>query len=183
MILSVTDDFKILGEKWLRNKLSRRFWKSTKIWTRQKLRFCSVSKQFSAYRKLRRDAGGEEKMKIILLIALTVGLNVCFSTAKIANLGAEFVLKKNETAMLKDTDLHLKMRGNGQSQRESGGDVVFCKFEIKSKNKIEEQTLNVGETARFENFNIKLQSVNTTADPKLNDPWSATSCEFIVTKK
>lgn len=131
---------------------------------------------------MRGDAFGKEKMKLIFVLILIVFLNVFLMSEKTANLGEKFNLKKNETAKIRNADLSLKMLGNGQAQRESGGDLIFCKIEAESKNKRKEHTLNVGETAKVGAFKIKLQSVNTKADSNLSDPWSATSCEFIVTK-
>ena len=106
----------------------------------------------------------------------------CFLFDKSVNPGEEFVLKKGESAKVKTTNLHLKMISNGHSFSE-GGDKPICKIEIEFKGKKEKRTLNVGESAIFENLAIKLQSVDTTAKPKEKDPWSETSCGFIVTKK
>jgi len=98
------------------------------------------------------------------------------------NLGEKFVLKKNEAAKIKNTNLRLKMLSAGQAQVEEGGDIPFCKFEVEFKNKTEQMNLSVGKSATFGNLSVKLQSVNTTANPKAKDPWSDTSCGFVVTK-
>ena len=121
-------------------------------------------------------------MKAILFsifIAVFIG---CVFSDKSANLGEEILLKKNEAAEIKNTNLRLKMLSAGQAQREEGGDVPFCKFEVGIKDKTETTTLSVGRTTVFENLNVKLTSVDTTTNPKAEDPWSDTSCKFIVTK-
>ena len=121
-------------------------------------------------------------MKAILFLMLLAGFFGCFFADTTATLGAEFTLKKNETATIKTTNARLKMLSAGQAQSESGGDRPFCKFEISSKNKTEEKTVSVGKTTQFENLNIKVISVDTKANPNASDPWSNTSCGFIVTK-
>lgn len=120
-------------------------------------------------------------MKTILLLMVLSVFFGCFFVDTV-NLGAEFTLKKGETAAIKNTNLQLKMLSAGQAQREEGGDIIFCKFEASSKNITKEITLSVGSKTTFENLNIKVLSVNTKANSKLQDPWSETSCKFVVTK-
>ena len=99
------------------------------------------------------------------------------------NSGEDFVLKKNETATIKNTKVRLKMLGAGQAQMTEGGDRPYCDFEIETDGKTNKTTLFVGETTSVENLTVKLNSVNTKTDPKAADPWSANSCGFVVTKK
>lgn len=106
----------------------------------------------------------------------------CFLFDKNVSLGEEFILKKGGSAKVKTTNLHLKMISNGHSFSEAG-DKPMCEIEVEFKGKKEKRILNVGKSAVFENLAIKLQSVDTTARPKEKDPWSETSCGFIVTKK
>ena len=120
-------------------------------------------------------------MKTIIITTFLFVFMNCFMFDKTVEINQAFILKKNETAQIKDTNLRLKMLSNGHSFGESG-DVPMCEFESVFNNKTEKRTLNIGKSAVFGNLSVKLQSVDTTADPKATDPWSATSCGFIVTK-
>lgn len=122
-------------------------------------------------------------MKAVLISILFTGLIVCFSSDKTVNVGENFVLKKNETARIKGANLQLKMLSAGQAQREEGGDLPFCKFSVEINSRTEEKTLSPGDRTTAGNFSIGLRSVNTKTDSKAADPWSSTSCGFVVTKK
>lgn len=122
-------------------------------------------------------------MKAILISILAAGFIACFFSDKTVNTGEEFILKKNETARIKGANLQLKMLSAGQAQREEGGDLVFCKFSMEINKRTKEENLSVGDTMTAGDFKIKLLSVDTTADSKAADPWSNTSCSFVITKK
>lgn len=119
---------------------------------------------------------------MFLTTLLSFTLSTCFSSQKTVNIGEPFTIKKGETAQVKDADLQLKMISNGHSFGEEG-DVPMCEIEIDSKSKTKKVTLRIGRSIVHENLAVKLQKVDTTADPKAADPWSETSCEFVVTKK
>lgn len=109
-------------------------------------------------------------------------LSVCFSIQKTVKIGESFAIKKGETAKIKNADLQLKMISSGHSFGE-GGDAPMCEVEIRSKADTKKITLRIGKTIVQGNLIVKLQQVGTTANPNAADPWSETSCRFVVTKK
>lgn len=121
-------------------------------------------------------------MKIIFTFIFIAGLIGYFFFERIVNLDEEFTLKKNEAAKIEKTNLSLKMLGNGHTTLINGGHTFICKFEVKFIGRTEEKALEVGKSLVVENLRIKLQGIDETADPKEKDPWSSTSCKFIVTK-
>lgn len=120
-------------------------------------------------------------MKTALGLITVIILTGCSLTETAVSPGGEFTLKKGQTARVKNTDLQVKMLSNGHSTLVSGGHVMFCEFEVRFNGQTEKKTLDIGESAKFENLEVKLAAVDTTADPKASDPWSSTSCKFTVT--
>lgn len=122
------------------------------------------------------------KMKLFPLL-FAPALFIFFFQTKTANLNADFILKKGETAAVKKNDWRVKMISAGQAQMNEGGDRPFCKFEVETDRQRHGATLFVGKSVRYGSLTITLNSVNTKTDPKADDPWSANSCGFVVTKK
>jgi hypothetical protein len=122
-------------------------------------------------------------MKIVfvsMFLLVSVACAAVFSAG--AELDKEFTLKKDESASVKGADLRIKMIGYGTAQQQSGGDTVFCKFEVTAGGKTQGTQLDVGESAKYGGASVKLVKVDPTTDPKAADPWSTTACSFIVTK-
>jgi hypothetical protein len=97
-------------------------------------------------------------------------------SGKTVNPDEYFTLKRGETVKVNGTDLKIKMLENGTSQRTSGGDSVFCKIEVAYKGGTEEKTLEVGSFVSYNDWNLRVEKVNTAADQ------SKTSCVLIVVK-
>ncbi len=121
-------------------------------------------------------------MRVFLVLIFLVGLSGCFLVGKKVNLNEEFTLKKNETVSVEGTNLQLKMLVNGHNWLVGGGHTYFCEFEVSFDGKTEKRGLNTGESKTVADLNIKLQGIDETPNHKEKDPWSNTSCKFIVTK-
>lgn len=113
--------------------------------------------------------------KVFIVIALFC-LGACAAKGKTVGLSELFTLKRGEIANVRGTALNMKMLENGTSQRASGGDMVFCKIEVKYQGVTEEKSFEVGDFIAYGDFNIRLEKVNTAIDV------SQTSCVFSVGK-
>ncbi len=122
-------------------------------------------------------------IKPVLNLVLSLGLAACAFADVSIELGKEFTIKKDETAMLAGGDIALKMLRAGRSQRSQGGDLIYCTITLKSGSERQEITLDVGEATTAGDKSVKLTKVDLTTSPKEKDPWATNSCSFIVSKK
>lgn len=119
-------------------------------------------------------------VKVALILILVSCLIGCFYSGKTANLGEEFIIRLDETTIVKDTDLRMKVISNGHVI--SGRDIPFCEFEVEFKDKMDIKKLDVGGSTEFQNLIIKLQRVDTTVTAAKAPIESGASCNFIVTR-
>lgn len=122
-------------------------------------------------------------IKFALYVVLSSILAACAVMDDAIVLGKEFTVRKNQTAALSGSDLKVKMLRAGRSQRQKGGDEIFCTFDLARGESHNEETLNVGEATNAGDKTVKLTQVDLTTSPKAKDPWETNSCSFIVTQK
>ena len=115
---------------------------------------------------------------IRFLIATIIG--VCLFADHEIEIGKEFTLKKDKSAVLSGTDLKITMLGAGRSQNATGGDTIYCKVDLVSGGSQRQITLDVGKSLNSAHHVVKLTKVDLTTNPKATDPWESNSCNFVV---
>jgi hypothetical protein len=115
------------------------------------------------------------KTKIFLAILLVTFMTASCSAN--ANVDEPFTLKKNESKKI--GEYTIKMLGVGHTIEQSGH-TVYANLEISGKGKVDKPTLDVGEAVSIGEKFLQLEAVSEKADPKLSDPFAATSCTLVV---
>jgi hypothetical protein len=77
----------------------------------------------------------------------------------------------DETTKIKETNLKLTGGGTGIADLVSGGSEMFCTVNLEDDSKTKQKTVKNNKSISFENFNIKLESVDLYH-----------SCTFSVTR-
>ena len=121
-------------------------------------------------------------IKLLLASAIGAVFAVCLFSDVSIEIGKDFTLKKGQTGTLVGSDLKIKMLSAGRSQQRSGGDTIFCTFDLATRNEHREVTLDVGESVSAGDRSVKLTKVDLTTSPKAKDPWESNACSFVVTK-
>ncbi len=113
---------------------------------------------------------------VLIVLALVFAGAGCSRSVKAVDTNEYFTLKRGEIVTVSNAGIKIKMLENGASQRQSGGDAVFCKLEITFKNNTEEKTLEVGGFASYNEWNLRVEKANPAPDV------SKSSCMLIVTR-
>lgn len=114
-------------------------------------------------------------MRFLLIIAMVILFTTAFSSERIA--AETFTLKKGESKLIGEFTVKMVSVGHTFSSKKT---KHYANLEISRNGKTDKITLNVGETIPLGDKKIKLNSVNEKADPKLSDPFSASSCTLTV---
>lgn len=119
-------------------------------------------------------------MKLFINTVLGIWFSACLFADHEIEIGKEFTLKKDTSAVLSGTDLKITMRGAGRSQKAKGGDTIYCAIDLMSRGSQTKITLDVGRSVNSAQHVVKLTKVDLTTNPKAKDPWESNSCNFIV---
>ncbi|MBX7169984.1 MAG: hypothetical protein K1X72_03430 [Pyrinomonadaceae bacterium] len=114
-------------------------------------------------------------MKILFLLTVFIFFSTAFSNEVVTF--ESFTLKKNESKQIEDFTVKMVSVGHTFSRKKT---KIYANLEISRNGKTDKITLNVGETTPLGDKKLKLDSVNEKADPKLSDPFLATSCTLTV---
>jgi Tfp pilus assembly major pilin PilA len=117
-----------------------------------------------------------KKASLLFVVLIVFTFAGCSRSVKAVDTNEYFTLKKGETVNVSTAGIKVKMLENGTSQRQSGGDSVFCKIEVTFKSNTEEKTIEVGGFASYNEWNLRMEKVNPAVDA------SKSSCMLIVTK-
>lgn len=117
---------------------------------------------------------------MVKLLIISFAMVACL--AGDALLGKEFLLRKDETATVKNTDMSVKVITAGRMQSGSAGDMVYCQVQITHAGRSETRDILVGKSISNSGLNVKVVSVDLKVDTKLDDPWQNIACSFVVTK-
>lgn len=121
-------------------------------------------------------------IKLLLASVMGAAFAVCVFSDVTIEIGKDFTLTKGQTATLVGGDLKIKMLRAGRSQQRSGGDSIFCTFDLADRSEHREVTLDVGESVSVGDKSAKLTKVDLTTSPNAKDPWESNACSFVVTK-
>ena len=120
-------------------------------------------------------------MKNLRLFAVFVTflLSACAANAT-GETDGPFTLKKGESKRIGEFNIKLLSVGHTFGGKSMS---VYASLEITGKGGVSKTTLDTGETVPLGDKFLKLNAVNETADPKLSDPFAATSCTLSAEDK
>jgi len=112
-------------------------------------------------------------MKSLPFILLCFILSACFLFDRTVNFGETFTLEAGETVRFNEKSLKLKVTSITIRDYADSTNKKFCGIEVKYRDKSDQKELESGKMWMFEDFEIKLESVNAPSN---------SHCRFTVEK-